>query len=596
SSATAVTVDRQILDSVWKKNAILHRLSDVLKVSEWHLRQNLKDVRVSPYKPVPVAYDVKPEQRDYILENQEDFFGAVDIDRIPQRTYPLGRTAAHLLGYVGEISAEQLKQDQFKHAHPPYAAGDIVGRDGLENYYDRYLRGTPQLQKVLVNSSGEVLREQTIRNEQPGDDLVLYLDAGIQKLTEESLKAGIFASRSAYPTPAGAAVVLDAKTGGVLGMASFPDYNPRQLADGLSTKEYKELGAKTKNNPDDDAFLNRAIQAQRAPGSTFKIVTSGAAMSTGIASPYAQLDCPGVKYYPPPGAPGVEPGSSQPFNNWTSLNLGFMDFTKALEVSCDTFFYELGWRLEDTYGWQLGDQSEQFQKYARLAGLGHETGIDLPNEMDGLVPDHKWCEEVWEATKNDKIPTCGTHADWIWLPGYTVNMAIGQGDLLTTPLQMAVTTAAVANGGSVWRPHLAMELARPDKNDVEQSVKDFAPDAVAHLPLDPLQLSVIQQGMVNAVAEPDGTAHSAFLGFPLENFPVAGKTGTAELTSSSSNLQDAWFVSFAPANDPQYVVVVYLEKSGHGGETAAPVARQIYEGLFGIDRDAVVHLGVDRSR
>jgi penicillin-binding protein 2 len=368
------------------------------------------------------------------------------------------------------------------------------------------------------------------------------------------------------------------------------------LADGLTNKEYKQLGAKTKNNPDDDAFLDRAIQAQRAPGSTFKIVTAGAAMSTGVATPYTELDCPGVKYYPPPGDPGVEPGSSQPFNNWTSLDLGFMGFTKSLEVSCDTFYYELGWQLEEAYGAANGDGTEQFQKYARLAGIGHETGIDLPNEMNGLVPDKKWCEEIWQATKTDRVPTCGTHGGPVWLPGYTVNMAIGQGDLLTTPLQMAVTTAAIANGGTVWQPRVAMQLARPDNNDVEQSVKDFAPHAVAHLPLDALQLSVIQQGMVNAVAEGDGTANSAFAGFPVKTIPIAGKTGTAELTSAASNLQDAWFVSYAPADDPQYVVVVYLEKSGHGGETAAPVARQIYEGLFGIDRDPVVHLGVDRSR
>ena len=594
ATATAVTVDRQIIDAPWEIRRVIEILSDLLGEREWSLRQRLESELVSPYKPVPIAENVPKKARDYILENQEDFFGGVDIEKVPSRRYPKGHVAPHILGYVNEISAEMLESDDFKDVRPSYESGDIVGRDGVEYSYDRFLRGTPELLKVIVNSAGDVLSEQIVREEMTGDDLVLYLDYGIQELAEEALKAGILANRGSYQSPAGAAVVMDPATGGVLAMASFPDFNPRILADGLTLKEQDKLGGKTKNNPDDDAFINRAIQAQRAPGSTFKIVTAGAALATDVADTFTTLDCPGTKYYPPPSL--VDAGAAQPFNNWTTLDLGSIGFQKSLEVSCDTFYYELGWQLENTYGmtWN-GDKSEAFQKYARLSGLGHDTGIDLPNELPGRIPDMDWCEEIWEATKDDKIPTCGTKEGPVWLPGFTINMAIGQGDVLTTPLQMAVATSAIANGGIVWEPRVAMQMARPNEEGVEQPVRTFEPKVTAELPLDDAELSVIQQGMVDVTAGSSGTARDAFAGFPLDNIPVAGKTGTAELTSESTQLQDAWFVSYAPADDPKYVVVIYLEKSGHGGESAAPVAREIFEGLFGIDNSLDINLGEDAS-
>ena len=594
ATATAVTVDRQIIDAPWEVRRVIGDLAELLDEKEWTLRQRMKSELVSPYKPVPIAEDVPKQARDYILENQEDFFGGVDIEKVPSRRYPKGRVAPHILGYVNEISEEMLKSPHFKEVKPAYEAGDIVGRDGLEYFYDKYIRGTPELLKVIVNSAGEVLSEQVVREEKAGDDLVLYLDYGIQELTEEALKGGIFANRGSYQSPAGAAVVLDPSTGGVLAMASYPDFDPRILSDGLTFKEQDLLGAKTKNNPDDDAFINRAIQAQRAPGSTFKIVTAGAALSTDVASTFTTLDCPGRKYYPPPSL--VDPGAAQPFNNWTSLDLGYMGFPKSLEVSCDTFYYELGWQLETNFGmtWD-GDKSEQFQKYARLSGLGSDTGVDLPNELPGRIPDMEWCEEIWELTKDDKIPTCGTKEGPVWLPGFTINMAIGQGDVLTTPLQMAVATAAVANGGTVWQPQVAMQTARPDAEGVEQPIRAFEPKVSGELPLDDAELGVIQQGMVDVVSGPSGTARAAFAGFPVTNIPVAGKTGTAELTTGDTNLADAWFVSYAPADDPKYVIVVYLEKSGNGGESAAPIAREIYEGLFGLDESLDIQLGQDDS-
>ncbi len=575
----AVTLDRQILDRPHKRRKVIRSVSDLLDVKPSQIKERLTDATVSPYKPVAVVNDVEESDAAYIEENQEDFPG-VGIDRLPVRIYPKGHMAAHVLGYVNEISPEELESDHFKKVRPPYTAGDIVGKFGVEYNYDRFLRGEPRIEKVIVNSSGEVIGSKLRQEEDTGDDLVLSLNADIQKLSEQALEAGVMAARGAgYQAPGAAAIVMDPSNGDVLAMASFPDYDPRILADGITNKEFKTL-----NDPTQNAWLNRAIQAQRQPGSTYKVVTAGAAISTGVADAYTQLDCPPSKIYPPEGGPG-----SQEFNNWTSRSFGYVGFPTSLEISCDTFYYELGWRMETTF-----DEQERFQKYARAAGIGHDTGVDLPNEADGRVPDRAWCREIWKATKDDDIPTCGTKDGPIWLPGFSVNMAIGQGDVIATPLQMAVTYAAIANGGTVWRPQIGAALARTNETGDLQIEEAFDDRKVDTLPLDATEIGVIRDGLELVIAGSEGTARGAFAGFPLSEFPLAGKTGTAEL--GESELNDAWFVAYGPSDAPRYVVSVYVEKAGHGGESAAPIARQILEGIFGIDKETEVRLGpVDLS-
>jgi penicillin-binding protein 2 len=222
-------------------------------------------------------------------------------------------------------------------------------------------------------------------------------------------------------------------------------------------------------------------------------------------------------------------------------------------------------------------------------GLGHPTGIDLPAETSGLVPDIDWCHDAYVATKDDQLPTCERG----WLPGYNVNMAIGQGDLLVDPLQMAVAYGSIANGGNVMQPRLAWSVGEPDGEGGEVILREFEPRVVNELGLDPTALGVIEEGMEQVVAGGAGTANAAFAGFPVAQFPVAGKTGTAEI--GETGLNDAWFVAYGPTDAPQYVVAVYIERSGHGGENAAPVARQIFEGLFGIDDVTDVRVGQDAS-
>jgi penicillin-binding protein 2 len=579
----ALTIDREVFDPLPRrqKKRLIRSLAELTHVDASLIRQNLGDTTVSPYKPVAVVTDVSEGAASRIDENHEDF-PSVGVGDIPLRRFPQGNLAAHILGYVGEISPEHLKSDQFKDVKPRYFPGDLVGRDGVEYTYDRFLRGKPRIEKVIVNSSGDIIADRIKQFEDPGDDLVLSVDAGIQKVTERALKAGIDTARGAgYAAPGGAALVMDPSNGDVIAMASLPNYDPRILADGITNKEFASLGARTPENPNDDALFNRAIQGQRPPGSTFKVVTAGAALSTGVVGLYDQIECPGSRVFPPEGGPG-----SVIFNNWTSQHFGYIGFETSLEISCDTFYYELGWRMETEFGppeSRGGDGTERFQKYARRSGFDHETGIDLPNEADGRVPDNQWCKD------NKDIGYCPDG----WVPGYTVNMAIGQGDLIVTPIQLAVAFSAIANGGTVWQPQLADSLSNLNELEQPEVVKEFEDRAVAKLPLDSTQIGVIQEGLELVISGGEGTASGAFSGFPLDEFPLAGKTGTAEVDGGTRN--DAWFVAYGPTDSPRYLVAVAVEDAGHGGETAAPIARQIFEGIFGIDKETTVRLGQDFS-
>ncbi len=577
----SVALDRELIERPVRKRMVIGRLSALLEIPKRQLNDALNDATVSPYKPVAVATDIDEEDAIVIFENGEDFPG-VTLPLLPVRRYPQGDLAAHVLGYVNEISAEDLESSHFKRPRPAYAQGDVVGKDGVEYTYDRWLRGEPDVQRVIVNSTGKVVEVDALDEGDEGSDLYLTLDSDIQKLAQDALKAGIEAAQGAYTAPAGAVVVLDPRDGAVRALASYPTYDPRITADGFTNKEYANLGNKTPNDPKDDALFNRAIQGQRQPGSTFKVVTAGAAMATDVADPYTALGCPGSALYPPDGRVGATL-----FHNWTSLNFGAVGFPRSLEISCNTFYYELGWRLEAAYGPDFsagGDGTDRFQRYIRTAGFGDDTGIDLPNEKEGVVPDARWCKD------NADIGYCVDG----WLPGMAINMAIGQGDLQVTPLQMAVTYGAIANGGSVYEPRLAESLRKTQEPTGEATVvREIEPKEVARLPLDETELDVIRQGLVDVITGGEGTARGAFAGFPLDTYPLAGKTGTAEL--GDSGLQDAWFVSYGPVDTPEYVIAVYVEEAGHGGETAAPIARQIWEGIFGIDRDTNVRLGQDLS-
>ncbi|MDQ4058191.1 MAG: penicillin-binding transpeptidase domain-containing protein [Actinomycetota bacterium] len=618
----SVTIDRQIITQE-QVPRVLRRLSKLLKVKVKDLRENLNDGTVSPYKPVPVASDIT-EQQAIMIDAYSELYPGVSVEELQVRTYPQRKLLAHVLGYVGEVNSDELKSGPFK----SYKAGDIIGKAGIERTYDPFLRGEPRIENVVVDANNEVVGERVRQLEEEGDDLYLSIDVRIQKLVEKALEDGIMTARgSGFPAPDGGAVILDPKTGDVVAMASYPTYNPSILADGYSNKDARVLAGSPDTNQD-DALTNRAIASEQAPGSTFKPITAGAALSLGVIGAYDGLDCPGTKVYPPDGRPG-----SQVYSNWTSADSGYVSIPTSLEISCNTFYYELGWRMEDQWGKSNGDETERYQRYQRTAGFGNPTGIDLPYEQDGVVPDWNWCEE------NEDIGYCPDG----WLPGYTVNMSIGQGDLKVTPLQMATSYSALVNGGIVWEPRVGFDVRRPpiqnqdeleesqssDLNDLGETsvtdpaateapvdegaardtekvdpddskvVKDIKAKKSAELPLDETQLGVIRDGLELVVSGASGTATGVFSGFPLDQFPVAGKTGTAQRGETGQN--DSWFVSYGPADDPGYVMAVYVEEADHGGTTSAPIARQIWEGIAalegigGVDRNTDVSLGSDGS-
>lgn len=615
----SITIDRQLIDDE-EIPKVLRRLSKVLEVKPKELRKRLNDGTVSPYKPVPVANDVTEAETTQIFSYKERFPG-VEVEELQIRKYSHRELLAQVLGYVGEISQEELEEsEQFS---KDYQAGDIIGKAGIERTYDRWLRGKPRIEDVVVNANSQVVGNRIRQFEKPGNDLVLSADIRVQEIVERALADGIEAARGGgYQAPDGGVAVLDPKTGDVIAMASSPTYNPSILADGITQKEFNRLGARTPT-PQDDALTNRAMASEQAPGSTFKPVTAGAALANGVIGAYDGLDCPGSRTYPPEGGPG-----SVVFPNWTSASLGFVSIPKSLEISCNTFYYELGWQMEARWGEAVGvggDGTERFQKYERRAGFGEPTGVDLPFEQDGVVPDMDWCKA------NSDIGYCPDG----WLPGYTVNMSIGQGDLKVTPIQMATSYAALLNGGIVWEPRMGFEIRKPfpqDQDELEatqtrtktdEPVDDGTTAATRHavteqvdlsksklvkeiksrkkstLPLDETQMGVIREGLELVVGGSSGTAAGSFAGFPLEQFPIAGKTGTAQRGETGEN--DSWFLSYGPADDPGYVIAVYVEQAGHGGTTSAPIARQIWEGIAdlegvqGVDTNTDVSLASDGS-
>jgi penicillin-binding protein 2 len=607
----SITIDRQIVTEE-EMPRLLKRLSRLLDVKVRDFEAALEDGTVSPYKPVPVVSDVSERQATEMLTYQELYPG-VGIEELPVRKYSQGKLLAQVLGYVGEISPEELEDsEQFSSG---YKAGDLIGKAGIERTYDAFLRGEPRIEQVVVDANNQVVGERLQQQQQAGNDLYLSVDLRVQKVVERALRNGIMAARDAgYDAPDGGAVILDPDTGDVIAMASYPTYNPSLLADGFSLKDQKILSG----DPDttqDDALTNRAMASEQAPGSTFKPITAGAALANDIIGPYDGLDCPGSRTYPPEGGPG-----SVQFFNWNPADSGFTDVPRSLEISCNTFYYELGWQMESRWGeaFENSDGTERFQRYERRAGFGAPTGIDLPFEGDGVVPDQAWC------TANEDIGYCPDG----WLPGYTVNMAIGQGDLKVTPLQMATSYAALVNGGAVWEPRMGYEVRKPpvqDRDDFEESeaadgeddegssgpeiervdpedskiVKDIKSRKGSSLPLDAIEMGVLRQGLEDVVMGAEGTAAGVFAGFPLEQFPIAGKTGTAQRGDTGVN--DSWFVSYGPADDPGYVIAVYVEEAGGGGATSAPIARQIWEGIAalegiqGIGGDTDVSIATDES-
>jgi penicillin-binding protein 2 len=560
--AFVVTVDRS---KVADESALLADLSDVLHVPVKKLKSRLNDPDYLPYQPVPI-YDRTPKLVAVYIDTHLDEFPGVAIEVSGLRTYvnfeDAGPLAPHLLGYLGEIGPEELADPSFANHLP----GQLVGRGGVEQYYEQSLRGDTGWKKIEVDASGDVLGTIGVQEPIPGNDLYLSLDSGVQRLAQETLAEAIGAARHVVldeetlahvKAPAGAVVVMDPDTGHVLAMASFPTFDPSLFLDEVTDREWLRLNDPKKNYP----IVNRALSGLYPPGSTFKPFVAAAALKAGYANTTATYECP-----PTFQVQGDTSGTV--FHNWTPSHLGYLNLRESLVQSCDTIYYGFGL---DFYT-DIDKRGELMQEQLRRWGFGSETGIDVPGELDGRIPDQDWKDEVHEIYGDALFP------DDIWFPGDNINMSIGQGDVLTTPLQMAVAYSAIANGGTLYRPQVGLKIVDID-GDV---VKRLKPRKIGRVPASRETLTFLRTALTGVV-QPGGTAAAAFLNWNHGEIPVAGKTGTSEVTINGIDSTHSWFAAMAPADDPEYVVVALAEQAGHGSQVAAPIVRRILEGIFGVE-------------
>lgn len=511
--------------------AELAALSGVIGVPVEEISKQLELHDQETYQSVVIKKDITPEMKSYLIERIPLYFPGVDIKKFPLRSYPMGSQVTHILGHVGQIDKDELEDPWFEGHNP----GDEVGKDGIEYQYDRYLKGVDGGREIEVDAEGRPKRELRSIAAQPGNNVVLTIDSRVQKITQDALVAGIdLAHSKKYPATGGAIVVMNPKDGQVYGMASYPNYDPNIWVGGMSEGDYQELTAEGANDP----LLNRAIAGQYPPASTFKVVTATAGLQEGMVSPLNTFICT-----------GIWEELSQPFKCWGDH--GAVDLKAAIVQSCDTYFYNVGYRFYQADN--LG-----MQKWARQMGLERETGIDIPGEATGRIPDPEW-----------KRAAGVTEEDQMWMPGDSVNLSIGQGDLLATPMQMAALYSGIANGGSSVTPHLGLWV----EDETGKQIADLRPQPGASMGIDPVNLKAIQDGLAAATG-PGATVGDTFVGFPV---PVAGKTGTAQVAGKTDY---AWFIAYAPANDPQVVVAVLIEQGGGGGSVAAPTAKMVLDGWF----------------
>jgi penicillin-binding protein 2 len=543
---------------------MVSRLAPLLGMTVPQLKRAINNLQYSPYTPVPVMPDATPEQILYVQENQSLFPG-VQATTMSVRTYSaMGRAAANIVGYVGQISQTQYQRLKVE----GYQPGDQIGLAGVEAEYERVLRGTPGVQKLEVDSRGNVLTTLSATRPVAGDNLRLSLDGSIQMLAETALEQGMTAARQTFDkvtgrnfaAPAASAVVEDPNNGQVLALATNPTYNPQQFVGGISQPNYQAL----LNNPR-DPLLDRTIQGQYAPGSTFKLITATAGLQYGLITPATVFDDTG----------SITIGNFVAHND-NGAAYGPISLPTAITVSSDNFFNTIGLNLWYGRG-RFGDDA--LQTVAGEYGLGNPTGVGLPNEQPGKIPTPE--SYVRDHQQNPKV-----FSEAQWYPGNSDQVAIGQDEVLVTPLQLANAYATFANGGNLLVPQIALDAENPTSGHVQQR---FSTRVVRHVSLQPAWRAAMLQGFTGVVNNPNGTAYGDFAGTPLANMDVAGKTGTAQVNAPRQ--ATSVFTSFAPASSPRFVVDAFIEDAGYGAAIAAPVVREIYDGLFHLPLQPAVYTG-----
>ncbi|HUY49743.1 MAG TPA: penicillin-binding protein 2 [Streptosporangiaceae bacterium] len=570
--------------------AVLRRLATLLGTSDKVLSEKIRLCNAhvsqpcwpgSPYQPIPVAQHVPDAVAVQIMQNHAQFPGVTaGVNPVANYPQPDGANPAQVLGYLGPITAQQVKQD-----HLPatgFSGEDLVGQAGLEEQYNNQLQGTPGKEVLSVNSAGQQLG--TIRTTAPktGNDLVTSINARLQGDVQNVLAAAIHkAQLQGNPhATTGAAVVLTT-TGRVVAMASEPSYNPGIWNGGLSQQQYKQLFGTANSEP----VLNRVTQGEYAPGSTFKVTSAAAAVHAGysLAGTY---NCPATYNV-----------GGHSFANDGQPNLGPMSLNEALIVSCDTVFYELAYQIyqsdhtNENVVTSPKAPMQEMQKMEVDWGFGTTPGIDLPEQSAGSIPTREWLYYLWKDNAHTGQDWCkygnangsyvqqieyqDCHYGNVWEPGQAAIAAIGQGYVSVTPLQLANAYAALANGGKLYSPRIGEAVISPSG----QVVQKIKPPLVRRLPVAGAALAYIRNALAG-VTTGGGTAAGAFSGFPRSTVCVAGKTGTAEVFNTSVT---SVFASYAPCNNPKYVVVVMIPDSNYGADVAAPAVRQIYDDIYGLE-------------
>jgi penicillin-binding protein 2 len=591
-----VTVDRDVLDKLGDstRNAVLSRLANTLGLTTDELIRRTKTCgekgaakapicwNGSPYEPVPVAEDVTQTLAASILEQSEDYPGiTAEARKVRAYPSPFGINAAHVLGYISPITEKEL--DEAKgNGNKRISPLSYVGRSGLEASYDHWLRGRSGEREVSVDSMGRVLAHDGSTAPKPGDTLVTSIDAEVQSVVERQLKRSIMLARQTvdpvthrkYVADAGSVVVMDAKTGRLVAMASYPTYDPDVWVGGISEGDLKRLYSTRAGTP----LLSRAMQGLFAPGSTFKPFTTAGALTHGYKTT-DRLDC----------SSSFTVGS-RVFKNYESASYGPLTFAQALQYSCDTFFYRIGyakWLAEGADDSNVHIKDPLVEN-AKAFGFGSKTGIDLPGEVSGRIADRKWKLAYWKANKGyycalgKKPGTDFLHVfarefctdGYRYRAGDAVNFAIGQGDTVLTPLQLATAYAAISNGGTLWEPRVAKAVV----NAQGKVIKRIPPKSNGRVPIPYRYLHYIDQALLGTAKI--GTMAWKMGGFPLDKVFIRSKTGTAEVYGKQTT---SWVASY----DKQYVVVMQIAQAGTGSGASGDAVRKIWEALYGIHGEKV---------
>jgi penicillin-binding protein 2 len=535
--------------------AELARLARVSQVPLYEISRGIKERLKSGdfVTPVTVRESASSLMVNYLLEHASAFPG-VSTGRAYLRHYPYPDLAAQVLGYVGSITQSQLKQ-----LGKGYDPNDELGQTGAESAFDKYLRGVAGASKRHVDNLNRPLGSVELTAvPKPGNTVRLTLDAKLQQAAEKALAYGIRLAQGngEWAARGGAIVALDPRDGSILAMASSPSYKPSVFSGRVTTKALATQGLTQKTAPAKNfPSLNRAMQATYPPGSVFKPVTALAAMEEHLVSPYAYLPCTGTYQSP-------NDKSHQVFHNWDPNVNQQMDMPTALAYSCDTYFYQLG----DRFFSLKKVRGQPLQKWSRMFGFGSLTGSDVGPEVPGLVPTIGW-----------KIHHFKTALDRLWKPGDSIHLAIGQGDLLVTPLQMTRFYALLANGGNLVTPHLLLDVEDANGNPVPLP----APPQPKPVNVDAAALQIVRQGLLESAHLSFGTSYPVFGQFPVS---IAGKTGTAEKSLSLPGFvgvkNQSWWCGYGPADNAKIVVCVVIENGGHGGTAAAPAAAQVLAAYF----------------